>query len=307
MKRRKYNDYHRITTDGLEEKQCRDCLEWFKMNNINFGVDNGNKDKFNHLCKECQKIYNHKTYMKDQEERIQKATQWKRNHPNRVKELEKKYRRRPETIKIKRISGKKRRDTGKHKAWTESNPEKVKQYTQNHRDHDILKLEWFSCQKAFDYRCAYCGKTLEEQLEQNHEQFHKEHKDHDGYNDIRNCVPACSNCNSIKRMRFIDELFESKIIGTFTQERLNKIIWWTTEGYKDFIIEKPPYRIKRKRREGLTTFFWQLWSVDEKRNMIEVLAIGDKKKDLDIHIKNYFGWMFFPSIELKEELYIVNK
>ena len=100
-------------------------------------------------------------------------------------------------------------------------------------------------------------------------------------------------------------MFNSKIISTFTQDKYDKITWWTTEGYKSVIEDKPPYRIRKKRRDMSKTFFWQLWMVDEKRNLVEVLATGNKKKDLDIHIQNYFGWIWIPP--QKQELCIINK
>jgi hypothetical protein len=81
---------------------------------------------------------------------------------------------------------------------------------------------------------------------------------------------------------------ETGFVKEFTQERYDKIVQWTTEEYKKYITDKPPYRIRRKKREGLTTYYYQLWSVDEKRNMVEVLASGDKKKDLDVYIEKLF-------------------
>lgn len=68
----------------------------------------------------------------------------------------------------------------------------------------------------------------------------------------------------------------------YKEARYNKIIWWTTEGYKEYIEEKPPYRIIRKRNEGLTTYHYELWTVDEQRNLIKCIRIGNKKKDIDI-------------------------
>jgi len=71
----------------------------------------------------------------------------------------------------------------------------------------------------------------------------------------------------------------------YNKERLDKIIWWLTEGYKDYIEDKPPYRIIRKHNEDKKTFHWELWTVDEYRNMIELISIRDKKKQIIIDIK----------------------
>jgi len=77
----------------------------------------------------------------------------------------------------------------------------------------------------------------------------------------------------------------------FTKERYNKIVWWITEGYKDFIENKPPYKITKKQNKDNNKFHWELWSVDEMRNTIEVLASEVKKKDLNIHIKKIISWI----------------
>jgi len=66
----------------------------------------------------------------------------------------------------------------------------------------------------------------------------------------------------------------------FSQERLDKIIWWTTEGYKEYIENKTPYRIVRKKNEDNNKFHWELWTVDEMRNMIKCIHRGVKKKDV---------------------------
>ena len=55
-----------------------------------------------------------------------------------------------------------------------------------------------------------------------------------------------------------------------------------------YIIDKPPYRVIKKKDPETGKFYHNLWSVDEMRNTIEVLATGKKKKDLDIHIERLF-------------------
>lgn len=184
-------------------------------------------------------------------------------------------------------------EKGQHKAWCDANPDKVKGYTENHREHDIEQSEWVANLNFFENSCAYCGLPAEKHFATRNGKeiimsLHMEHVDDEGYNDVRNCVPACRSCNSGKCRKTIDEFMETGFVEGFTQDKYDKIIKWTTEEYKKYITDKPPYRVKRKKKEGLTTFFWQLWSVDEKRNMIQVLAIGDKKKDLDIHIERLF-------------------
>lgn len=118
--------------------------------------------------------------------------------------------------------------------------------------------------------------------------FHKEHVDEKGYNDLRNAVPSCQRCNSGKHESDLDEWYKKQEF--YDETRYEKIIWWITEGYKDYIEDKPPYRITRKQNEGKKTFHWEVWSVDEYRNMIECLFTEDKKRDLLVHIQNYFKY-----------------
>jgi hypothetical protein len=58
--------------------------------------------------------------------------------------------------------------------------------------------------------------------------------------------------------------------------------------YKDFIEKKPPYRITRKQNEGLKTYHWELWVVDEMRNLDKCVATADKKNGLNKFIKLLF-------------------
>ena len=116
--------------------------------------------------------------------------------------------------------------------------------------------------------------------------FHKEHKDDKGANDIRNCIPSCRDCNCSKWSFEFEEWYKEK--DFFDEERYNKIIQWTTNDYKLYIEDRPPYRVVKKKNEDNNKFHYELWSVDELRNMIKILATGDKKKDLEPYINIFF-------------------
>jgi len=66
------------------------------------------------------------------------------------------------------------------------------------------------------------------------------------------------------------------------EKKLNKV----TDGYKDCIIDKPPYRIIKKKNEDNNKFHHELWSVDEMRNFVEIIATGTKKEDINTYIIN---------------------
>ncbi len=274
-----YKDCHKLI-DSIEYKLCRDCITWFIMNEENFKVQPSQKDGYSQKCRKCQEKYNHQVYMNNREKNIEDAKQWMKNNYERHRELHKKYERTEKHKEYRKRNHADMRDKGWFRNWHKAHPEKAKEYMDNHNNHDISTKEWEDCQEIFNWKCAYCWKTLEEQYEQNNHQFHKEHVDNDGYNDLRNCVPSCTQCNSTKKKKSIEELMSKNIIVEFTQDKYNKIIWWTTEGYKNYIKEKPPYKITRKQNEGSKTYHFQLWTVDEKRYLIECIFTGNRKKDV---------------------------
>lgn len=139
-------------------------------------------------------------------------------------------------------SGIDRRLNGKTKEWRQANPEKCRGYVEkysNHKKHKIATSEWEACKKYFNHRCAYCGLEIEEHWvnirgEIKLGDFHKEHLDHNGSNDLSNCVPSCKSCNSEKHEKIFEEWY-SKDNLKFSEERLDKINKWINNDYKHFI------------------------------------------------------------------------
>jgi len=266
---------HRINDNGVIERRCTGCQKWLEENFDNFYCVNKKaiNKKYTPECKECAKKrtddnrsekyddyyrdYNKQLYLKD---------------PQKFIESDRKHRLlNPEAHKL------------KDKKWREKHPEKCIEHAKKHRNHEITPEEWRSCLKIFGNKCAYCGLPAKKHIVTRNGKdiimnFHKEHVDDDGYNDLRNAVPSCQSCNSSKHESSLNGWYKSR--DFYNEKKYNKIIWWTTEGYKTYIEEKPPYRIIRKQNEGKKNFHWEMWSVDEKRNMIECIKVGDKRKDL---------------------------
>ncbi len=214
-----------------------------------------------------------------QQERVKKD-------PEKRKEQIKRDNARPKKIAAHRANGKRQREIGYTAEYQKSDTYKSKHYSDNHRVHDITKSEERALLEIFNFSCAYCGMTLTEHRRKFNQKLHDDHVDYNGYNDIRNDVPACKNCNCSKWKHPMKEWYESQEF--YSIDKYNKIIWWVTEGYKGYIESKPPYRIIRKQNEGLNTYHFQLYTVDEKRNFIECIATGNKKKDLNKDIKAHF-------------------
>lgn len=153
--------------------------------------------------------------------------------------------------KEKRLSSFKERYNTKKDEWKvyqkeyiKKNPEKFKKYSvyrSQHKKHQIRKIEWEECKKYFDYTCAYCGLPLSEHYYTRNGitklgDFHKEHANHKGSNDLSNCVPSCQVCNSEKHDKSLEEWYINS--PKYSKERYSKIIQWLTEDYKLYI--QPP-------------------------------------------------------------------
>lgn len=277
----KYEDYHK-EIDGILYKKCTlhkkffpDEDEWILATFENF-YHNKKTNRLYPECKECGK---------------EKARINQKANPERTKQTyhDIYYRNKERTkhrYQARRDSHKEEnKDYTKYWQSKEENKDKLKSYNKNHRDHDITKEEWNKCLEVFNFKCAYCGITEEESRKVYEERLHKDHIDYNGYNDLRNAAPACKSCNSKKHQSDMEEWFREQEF--FTEEKLEFIKWWIGEGYRDYIEDKPPYRILRERDEGLPTYHFNLWSVDEKRNILEIIATQDKKKDLGKDIEKY--------------------
>lgn len=272
---------HRENGNGVVERQCSKCKEWLEENTDNYYLHNKSKPElgYNSECKRCA-IKRSDAIQKKNPERTQRT-----KHEHYLRNIDIWVDRQREYNKehVEEIAK-------KEKEWAEKNRERVREYSRNKRHHDITEREWKSCLQFFDNSCAYCGMTLEEHKKLNGHQLHKEHVDDEGYNDVRNCVPSCRSCNSTKKNKTIEQLFKLNIIDNFTLERYNKIMKWIYDEYKKHIEHKPPYRYSLSRiynKDGSYKMQHELWTVDEKRNMLECIAVGEKKKDLLIHIEKY--------------------
>lgn len=255
---------------------CKEQIEYIKFYFKEVVNINGETEYiFNSRCIDCDK---------------KQATKWNKENPDKKRESVRKNGKTVKTRKYYRERQKKRTVNGTTKKYYYGNPKKFLKYTLEHnahKTHDISNKQWVSCKEFFYYKCVFCGMTEKEHKEIFNEQLHMEHAINDGSNEIDNCIPSCKSCNSSKKKEDWIHWYTPDN-PRFTQERYNKIIQWTEEEYKKYIIDKPPYKIKRKHIEGLLTYYFELWSIDEKRNIVEVLATGNKKKDLNVHIQKLF-------------------
>ncbi len=229
---KKYNETHKIINDE-DHKLCSICNEWFPCNTDYFYKNKKNGiDGYNPYCKDCTK----KKSIKWQQDNYEQYQEWfTERNSKRGKEYyyevnkpwneENKYR----IIKTKR-------------EWNQNNPEKLRYYGQKriqNKKHKINNKEWVKCKEYFNNSCAYC-----ELHQDNHYRLwrgdmkkidlHKEHVIHNGANDLSNCVPSCQSCNSSKHDFRLEDWYNEGN-SNYTEERLNKILKWLNEDYKNYI------------------------------------------------------------------------
>lgn len=146
---------------------------------------------------------------------------------------------RPERKLKFRENSKRRRVSGQYSKWQKDNPDKIKEYNakRSDRNHNINQQEWDDCRIYFNFRCAYCDKTWEQNKKESKKDLHKEHVIHNGLNDLSNCVPSCQGCNSRKWEFSFEEWYDEDNIH-FSMVRKEKILKWINKDYKDSLKNK---------------------------------------------------------------------
>jgi hypothetical protein len=122
------------------------------------------------------------------------------------------------------------------KQWQEEHPEKVKEYNTRYKDKKfkISRKQWDACKKYFNNSCAYCGISAKDAKEKYNKTLNKEHAFNNGANDITNCIPSCTGCNSLKsKQDYIDWYTPENPI--YSEERFNAIEQWLNVDHKEYI------------------------------------------------------------------------
>jgi hypothetical protein len=232
-----YWSNHKIIDDILH-KQCSKCKEWKPEAEEYFYIcSKKNPDKgFQGECIVCSreraltrkrnnlekvKAVNRNWYYNNKERINKTARRWREENPERKQQYQLEYQK--------------------------NNPEKMAQYSERrrqHKKHEITKSEWENCKNYFNFTCAYCGLPLSEHYYTRKGitklgDFHKEHVNHNGGNDLTNCIPSCGSCND-QKWKFEFEEWYNKNNLNFTQKRYDRIIQWLIEDCFDYIEEKKP-------------------------------------------------------------------
>jgi len=171
----------------------------------------------NPKCKQCQ---------------ITRTQNYRKENPDKYKLALEKDAIRPGKREADRANGERQRKEGYQAKWRKEHPEQCREYIKDktlHRTHNITKKDWNKCKEFFDNKCAYCGLPIEKHYNMFKGKltlfdFCKDHKDHNGSNDISNCIPACKSCNCRKWKYDMEEWFRRQKF--FNEIKLDKINQW---------------------------------------------------------------------------------
>lgn len=202
----------------MDKKTCTSCLlEKSITDYYNQKKRKANGESYIYTipeCKECCK---------------KRSAKWQQSiDPERRRAYFRKCDSSPRRKKIKSDYSKLQKENGYYRNYQQNNKDKFKKYAQDrkmNKDHDISEQEWFECLDYFNNCCAYCGISEGEAFELFGQLLHKEHVEHDGANDITNCVPACKGCNSSKWEYDFNEWYNENN-HRYTTRRYKKIIKW---------------------------------------------------------------------------------
>lgn len=224
-----YEEGHRVL-NNIVEKLCNKCFNWFPLNLDYFYKNKSAPDGFFPNCKECEK---------------QKGVKYRKEHVQHYREYNRKYKKENQLYyrklrqEYKEKHGQRVKDDMHN--WRTNNKDKVKQYNEKrqHKNHDVTEEQWINCKGYFDNKCAYCGLPIEEHYIMFKRKiilsdFHKEHFDDEGANDLSNCISSCKSCNSYKWKFTFDEWYSERN-PVYSKERYNKILQWINKDYKKFI------------------------------------------------------------------------
>jgi hypothetical protein len=195
------------------------------------------KTKGNYLyippeCKECVKEKSREIKFKNKEHVHEQYKQYYAKDKQRYKDNSKRW---------KKENPDKNKEYGKNFRESEDNKDKLKGYSEKRKvkNHKISNKEWKACKEYFNDSCAYCGIHISDHFntyagELKLFDFHREHVDDQGANDLSNCVPSCKSCNSEKHTSTLSDWYNLDN-PKYSLEREAKIFKWLDSDYKLYI------------------------------------------------------------------------
>ncbi|QKS55958.1 HNH endonuclease [Paenibacillus barcinonensis] len=227
---KKWNETHKII-NYINHKKCNRCNTYLPSTKEFFYQNKGNQiDGLNPCCVSCANLKQMKWHWENRDyylKRKRKYNKHQRNTSEKWRQSEREH-------------AKQQRLDGYYLSWQRKNPDKSRYYRgkRENKKHEITPKEWDECRQYFNFRCAYCGKTWEQNKLETKKDLHKDHLINDGRNDLKNCVPACAICNSSKGELSFNNWYNVDTHSSFLYERYYKIYLWIRYDYAKYIKRK---------------------------------------------------------------------
>lgn len=233
----KWNREHKLI-DGIDHKICSRCDEYKVATENHFYKNKANStDGLSPNCKVCSRKASNNYRIENDEWYKTYQKQWREENKEYKNDLDRQWYQENKDYRREYLGG-----------WQTEHPEKLRIYSADrkaNKEHKISKREWEKCKEFFNDSCAYCGTHISEHYnyyksELKWSDFHREHVNHEGANDLSNCVPSCKSCNNSKWVKSLEKWYMTS--KNFSDERLNKITEWLSHEYKKYIEPPKPKR-----------------------------------------------------------------
>jgi hypothetical protein len=218
-----------MTEIKIETKVCTRCNEEKELMNFyrqeKIKPDGSKWIYHNPQCKDCVKLKSLERHHEHKEEYNKRSKQWYAKNKEQVLAEKKIY-----------ILDKKDQYSDVQKEWRLNNKNKTKEYNEKYKrkQFKLKTKQWNACKEYFNFCCAYCGITEKEAKEIQGKNLNKEHAYNLGNNDLSNCLPSCTSCNSSKHKNdFVDWYTPENPV--YNDDRLKLIEQWLEVDYKKFI------------------------------------------------------------------------
>ena len=196
-------------------KTCTQCGESKELEA--FAINRTQKDGRNPYCKICRRAYyirtqeirrwyGRKYHAENKEARKVYMEVWRTKNAERIKqytasksEIRKRYRcEHPEMMRASRKKWK------QNNRWSLRGQEERRRARLHETESDFRNGDWEDILFAYDYRCAYCGRT-DKPLTKDH----VEPLSRGGTHTVNNIIPACHSCNCKKHARSREEFLNA--------------------------------------------------------------------------------------------------
>lgn len=178
---------------------------------------------YNPRCKSCVNELSTEYRKEHHVEFMEYKKEWVKNNPEKHQGYIDKFH-----------SEKKNQYKIQQKDWRQNNKDVMSEHARRYREEKQFKIsnkEWERCKDYFNYTCAYCGISENEAQKLYDKGLHKEHAMNKGSNDLSNCLPSCTRCNSSKYTEDYTYWY-TEDNSIYNDERLKLISDWLNGDFK---------------------------------------------------------------------------